>query len=423
MDYIEGGIKKLSKILNNLKKSPGRKYRKITLIDKLNASRDIYNEILTISEYLNDDIQKFQVKAARLIYGEIRTLIDAKLERNQLISFKILARVILVLLKCYKGTMAKVDIKTGTALVETYDGKPDKLESFIDSVTLFSELVDTANETPAAKAAAKIVVTRFIKTRLSGAARQAVPENSTLEELIAALREHCSPKITPDNILAKLKNIKQTTSTDAFCEEVEKLTMKLKSVYISKHIPTDVATQMATKSGIDALIRGAKNNESRIILKAGSFVNFNDAVQKFLENSDRSNADEKNVQIFYSARGNNRVRGRFSHSRGNSNQRFQSNNRGSFHNNRGNFYGNRGNYQNRGNFHNNRGNFSNRRGNWNQQSHHNNHHGMYMAQQSQYQPQQQLQQQMLPQSIPQVQQQINPVGNHPLGVPFGQHTQ
>lgn len=103
--------------------------------------------------------------------------------------------------------MAKVDIKTGTSLIEIYEGNPEKLDNFLDSVALFVDLVDSANaeSTPAAQAAAKAVAIRFIKTRLAGAARQAVPENASLNELVDALKQNCSSRKTADNILAKLK--------------------------------------------------------------------------------------------------------------------------------------------------------------------------------------------------------------------------
>lgn len=428
MEQIEILILSLTKTLNSLKKNPNHRYQKSTLITKLNASKVIYNEILEHCEVLEDYQQKFHLNSARFLYGEIKTFIDIRLERNHLLTFKTLVTVILALRKLYKKMAAPtVDLKLGTTLVPTYDGSPESLDSFVDAVLLFQDMVEKAFAqcTPAQKEAANGTVVRFVRTRLTGKARQSVNVNQNLNETLNAVKEHCVSKTTAENLIAKLSTVKQKDNVNTFCEQVEKITAQLKSVYIKDNIPEATANKMATKQGIEALIKGAKNHEAKVILKAGSFAHMNDAIQKFLENSDQSDTNEKqNVQIFYSTRGNSRGRGRFSQTRGNSNQRFQSNNRGYYHNSRGNFHGNRENYQSRGNFQGNRGNFSNRRGNWNQQGYYNNHQNMYMAQQVQNPQQQPLQQPMGQQQIqqPHLQQQLNTVGVHPLGVPFGQHT-
>lgn len=403
-------LAELSKVLSNLKKSPHRRYQKTTLIAKLNTSKTLYNEVLELAEILEENRLEFILKTARFLYGEIKIFIDSRLERTQLITFKALALSVFNFLKLHKSIkMAKVDIKTGTSLIEIFDGTSDKLESFLDSVSLFLDLTDNANETPAAKAAAKLVVTRFVRTRLSGVARQAVPENVTIEELIAALKEHCATKITSDNILAKLKSLKQTTSTNAFCEEVEKLTNQLKSIYISKKIPVDVATQMSTKSGIDALIRGTKNNESKIILKAGTFSKLHDAVQKLMENETEENSSTTS-QILTASRVNNQNRGRGSNNYRGNRRGYSNSNRGHQNNFTRNNYS-RGHYNNyRGNS-NNRG-YRNGTGYQNRGSGHRGHpnQGMFlMVQQPQNQPQQQ--------NIPQIQQNLQGYAQIPINVP------
>ena len=157
--------------------------------------------------------------------------------------------------------MAKVDLKVGTSLVARFDGTPELLEQFVDSVELFKNQIenDFAESEPAQIAAANITLAKFVKTRLSGAARQAVPETNDIDVIIAALNEKCNFKITSDSILAKLKNVKQESSVENLCMEVNKLVSQLKLTYTREGIPSNKSEQIATKSGIEALINGIKN--------------------------------------------------------------------------------------------------------------------------------------------------------------------
>lgn len=169
--------------------------------------------------------------------------------------------------------MAKVNIKLGTTLIQMYDGAPENLDAFLDAVTRLNDTVtaDFAAATAAAKEAANITVVRFIKTRLTGAARQVIADINDLQGILDAIKEHCSSKITSDNIIAKLKALKQKDSVATFCNDVEKLTSQLKSCFIKEDIPLQRASQMATKKGVETLINGVRNNDIKIILKAGNF--------------------------------------------------------------------------------------------------------------------------------------------------------
>lgn len=114
------------------------------------------------------------------IYGEIKKLITEKLKSRRLISLKTVADTIIYLIKAYRRNikMAKVDLKLGTSLVTVYDGKPEGLNSFLDSVALLKEHVtgENASAPTDIKTAAEVKLAKFIKTRLTGIARQVIPE-------------------------------------------------------------------------------------------------------------------------------------------------------------------------------------------------------------------------------------------------------
>lgn len=332
--------------------------------------------------------------------------------KNVITSVKTIGLIFLFYVKIKQKTknMAAVDIKLGTSIISMYDGKPENLEAFIDSVRLFEDTVNQtfADATQAQKTAAAQTVVRFVRTRVTDRARQTINDNQTLNQMLEAIRAHCEIKVSADSLIAKLKSVKQNGDFNDFCEEVDKICSQLKSVYLRDEIPQVTATKMSSKCGIEALIRGANNNDAKIILKAGSFDKLSDAIQKLMENSTPTN------QIFTASRVYQQNRGRSSY-RGNSRGHFQTN-RGQNNFPRNNYSrGNRGNYRNRGykngrGYYQNRGSFSHRG--------HPNHQGMFF-----------VAQQQMPQIQPnsQVHSQ-NPVNMHEpqpifLGPPQGQFSQ
>lgn len=95
-------IFKLNNILDNLKKNPNTKYRITTLKKKLHDSKAIYNELIQNIEIIDHEKQAFLLKAAKTTYGEIKTLLDCKLNFPKLISFKTILLIILNLIKLIK---------------------------------------------------------------------------------------------------------------------------------------------------------------------------------------------------------------------------------------------------------------------------------------------------------------------------------
>ena len=204
--------------------------------------------------------------------------------------------------------MPAVDIKLGTSVIATYDGSPDNLNTFLDAVSLFQDTVNTefAAATAEQRAAADATIFKFIKTRLTGIARQTINGANSTDEIVQKLKEQCSPKATSDSLRAKLKAAKQKGNLTQFCEEIEQLTSRLASQYIDETIPANKANQMATKTGIETLINGISNSEAKLILKAGNFSKISEATQK-LQEGDFEVKPHSNV--FY-ARGNQPQRGR-----------------------------------------------------------------------------------------------------------------
>lgn len=183
--------------------------------------------------------------------------------------------------------------------------------------------------------------------------------------IINDVKTRCSEKISPENILAKLKNIRQKGDANTHCNEIDNLTNKLKSVYVGQGIPDEVAKSMATKAGVDALINGTSSFETKLILKAGTFKDVQDAVQKVRENAtivQQNQQSNAQVMAYGSQRYNNF--GRNNRGRRGINRESYSNN--SRDRNNSNYRGNNNNrYQTRYQNRNNNGNSNNHNNTYN----------------------------------------------------------
>lgn len=295
MDYtsiIQENIGKLNRLLLTVTKNPYRKFLIKTLVNKTQINETILKKLA---------------------------------ERKHLLTLKSVAQAIIFIFRSRKSLIKntimaapKFDIKLGTNLVQVFDGNPETLETFIASADLFEDFINAEFQTATdpQKAAAQVTLVKIFKTRLSGDARDAASSKATKDEIVAVLREQCSSTTTSDNIIAKLKTLKQKDSAETFCKGVEKMANQLKILYIKEQIPAEKASEMATKRGVEALIEGIKNAETKTILKAGTFVKLNDACQKVIENSNTTNSSV-NAQVF-AARNQQQGRGsRGTNTRGN----------------------------------------------------------------------------------------------------------
>lgn len=360
LESIEREVQTLLKLQNNLKKSINKKYKTETLEAKHQYAvalfHDIETELIEKESLISENKLNFLIKASRESFYDIQQIIKQKLRENLLVESKRNTVTMeppaapVAPLPQVNPALNSFDIKTATALVQNYDGSFTGLDTFIDSVSLLSDL------TPQEHIATAI---KFVKTRLSGKARSALPPNpQTLVELTNAIKQACKSLETPESILAKMKAIKNKGDQQKFCDEVETLSQKLSTLYINNQIPATVANKMATKAGVETLINGVPNTELKIILRASEFDSIQTAIQKIHE----SQPEPPRILSFHSrghgraSFGNNSQPSNFSRNRfvsnndsnrhyGNYSQNHSRRGNGRRNNYRGTF---RGNYQNRG---------------------------------------------------------------------------
>ena len=156
----------------------------------------------------------------------------------------------------------------------------------------------------------------FIYTRLSGKAETGIKPNlTTVEEVAEDIKSRCEEKIEPSKIIANMKALK-TKDTKSLCNEIEELTEKLKVLYLQKKIPTDVASELAVKEGIDSLIEKVSNREAKTALIIGKFATINEATK--IVNECESRQDKAHI-LAYQGSINNRNNNRGYQNRNNQN--------------------------------------------------------------------------------------------------------
>lgn len=167
-------------------------------------------------------------------------------------------------------------IKTTSTLVPEFDGDSEKLNRVISAIKALEPLINAQN---------KATAIQVILSKLSGKARSAVGDNpQELNTIIDRLKARCSATQSPEVILAKLSNEKQTGELSKFTDQVERLTLQLENAYIAENVPLATATRLATKAGTNALASGVRNRETQLIIKAGKFDTLADAIGKANEN-------------------------------------------------------------------------------------------------------------------------------------------
>lgn len=289
----------LKKLHQYFKKAINTNLKENTLNSKSKQADELFKTleikfIKNIDKISQDDANSMIISAKKF-YTEIKNIIKLKLQlihqnthQKTTISHFEIAKIKSCNMVDENENAAAVafDIKQATAIVQPYDGTVAGFESFIDSVNFLKDLIQPNH---------MAMAVRFIKTRLSGKARNGFPDNiATIDALIDHIKAKCKDTTTPDTIIAKLNATKQRGQLTSFCEEIENLCNKLENCCIMQEVPENVAKTMSTKAGVTALISGISASDTKLILKAGNFTCIKDALQKAQECTN----DASTSQIF-----------------------------------------------------------------------------------------------------------------------------
>lgn len=220
-------------------------------------------------------------------------------------------------------------------LPNQFDGNPDNLTSFIDSLELIKLNAENQQDNAIA----------FVKTRLTGKARDLINNENSIDAIILTLKNHLkgeSSSLASSKLLHLKQNNKDATN---FAKEVEILSEKLQKAYISEGVPYDVAKNYTVETTVRALSQNASSPKARLIIEAGTFSSVPEILTKLVNVT--SNPSEPNVLYLHHNRNSFNTR---QHFRGRGFQNY--NTRGQFNR------GRRG----RANYNNNNRNFNRGRG-------------------------------------------------------------
>lgn len=246
----------------------------------------------------------------------------------------------------FKMTQTVVEfLNTASKLICDFDGKPENLRTFLDSLQLIDSLKGTHEQ----------AAVSLIKTRLKGTARNLISNESSISEIISKLNSSVKGE-SVEVLTAKIMNIKQNNkSANAYCGEIESLVRSLENAYISDGLNGDLANKYSTQVAVKALTKNCNIDKVKLIMEAGQFNNMNDAISKFV-NCCTEATGQQNAILYYGQRpnqhnyrrGRGKFRGRGNFSRNNNNNHNNNNNNNNYSNNnyrnrrgRGNYNGNR----------------------------------------------------------------------------------
>lgn len=235
-------------------------------------------------------------------------------------------------------TMAQTNIdfiNTASKLIPVFDGKAENLTSFVDALEIVESIKGDHEQ----------LAVSIIKTKLKGAARNLIGNETTISQVISRLKGNVKGE-TVEVLSAKLMNLQQRNKTaNQYTQEIEQMTKALEGAYISDGLTLELARSYSTQHAVKAMTKNCTIDKVKLIMQAGTFNTMNDAVSKFVSSCTEATGQSNTVLYYknYSQRGSKRGRGNNNY-RGNS--RWYQNNQ---HNNNGQGQYRGNNYRGRGN--------------------------------------------------------------------------
>lgn len=193
-----------------------------------------------------------------------------------------------------------------------FDGTHSNLQSFLDALSLLHANSEGNDEREIA----------FIKTRLTGKARDLVSDDMSFDEILESLKANIKGE-SSKMLTSKLMSAKQGhKDTSIFSKEIDSLAHALQKAYITEGVPHTVAQTYATDATIKALTKNAASEKTRLVMEAGTFKTIDEAITKLV--SITSEPTEK-PNIFYSKQVRNKRYNNYQSYRNNKSSPFISN--------------------------------------------------------------------------------------------------
>lgn len=211
--------------------------------------------------------------------------------------------------------MSKMDFFNfiSRVLPNEFDGASDKLQSMLDALNLIQANIENHENDAVA----------YIKTRLTGRARDLISETDTLANIIHKLKTEIKSEDS-QTVMTKLLSHKQfSKDANKYATEIEELAQRLRRAYIKEGVPVPLAETYTANTTVRSLKTNANSEKIKFVMEAGTFKNSQEAITKFVSVS----ADDiKSNEVFYTRNANQR--GRFTNNfrgRNHSRAKYQQN--------------------------------------------------------------------------------------------------
>lgn len=236
-------------------------------------------------------------------------------------------------------------------ITSKYDGDPNELNAFINSIELADSTSPIENQS---------ALVKYIKTKLTGTALEAIPENvQTAKDIIESLKRKIHPETSKVIIGRFLALRADKHNLEKFADKTEDLSNALRRAYISEGINQQLAEKMTIEKTVDMCRLSAKSNLVKSILASTTFSEPKEVVAKLITES-TTETNEATIFKYNATYNNNSYRGRGFQNNQNRNRQF--NNRYRYNNRYNNSNHTNGSYSGNAYNNNRRGGFRGRRG-------------------------------------------------------------
>ncbi|XP_033236585.1 uncharacterized protein [Drosophila pseudoobscura] len=160
-------------------------------------------------------------------------------------------------------------VKLVSSSIPEFDGSKQSLQRFLTAL----KITDRTNGDQ------EDLAIEVIKSKITGSILYKVQSEQTINGIIQKLNDNVKRE-SSDVIKAKISNIKQKGKTASqYTTDIDNLRKQLEASYIDEGLDADNANKFSTKESIAAMTRNCEHDKLRLLLEAGNFNTFNDAME------------------------------------------------------------------------------------------------------------------------------------------------
>lgn len=183
--------------------------------------------------------------------------------------------------------------KMASAVIkEKFDGDPLKLDSFITDAEFVESMTETAN---------KDTFLKFIKTKISGRAKECLPENDTITSF-DIIKNALQKDIKPDSSIVvegKMATLRLSKGDfTKFAEEAEKLAEAYRRSLIFEKYPREKAAELTIRKTKELCRRTARNDVVKSVIDSTQYDNPAEVIATYITQNDVARKEKKEFDSF-----------------------------------------------------------------------------------------------------------------------------